>query len=597
MKQWTLFLICALLLAACEVEGGVPTPIPQPVAETTIASPGPLPTSGAVADAIAARRDTWVVGLLEQPTSLYPYPANASARRTLAPIGELLYPSPVLAYNFGYTTTGILERIPSLANGDAVIKRADVYLDVAGNITTTITDIITQVDQLEVTFRWNPKLTWSDGTPVTAGDSVFAYELASKAAPGDDARLLLSQLVRYEAIDDHTTRALLQPDLTGPTYFLSYWVPLPRHILKESDPATLPESEYARQPLSYGPYMIEQILAGEIRMVRNPYYPGPPPAATNVTIAFLRDLEAVRANLMNGNLDIATTDRVVPDQIPAIEQLATDGNIIEYIPNPIWEHIDFNLDVPALQDIRVRRAIALGTNRERMAEEILAGRVAVLDSWILPGQSELAPAAQITQYPFDPNQARALLEEAGYLPGPDGIRASEEMTLTLQLFTSEGPIRQRVAELFQQDMKSIGIGIEVIPLATSELFSPDGPLFQRQFEMALYAWIASPDPGGLQLWSCRSVPNAENNWTGDNYAGWCFRDADRAIREATTTLDPDKRRAAYVLHQQLWTQELPAIPLFQRLSVAISTAAIDGLRPDALAPITWNITEWRRKQP
>jgi peptide/nickel transport system substrate-binding protein len=597
MKPWLLLVSLAFLLASCEIEGGVPPATPLPTTGIAAAvTPSPLPTSAAVADALAMRRDTWVIGLLEQPTDLYPYPATAASRRTLAPIGELLYPSPVLAYNFGYTSTGTLERIPSIENGDAVIKKADVYLDVAGNITTTVTDIITQVDQLEVTFRWNRKLTWSDGTPLTAADSVFAYEMARKAAPGDDARLLLDQIVSYEALDEHTTLARLQPDLTGPTYFLSYWLPLPRHVLQAADPLTVHESDYAKLPLSYGPYMLEQVLPGEIRLIRNPYYAGTAPSVSHVTIAFLRDLEAVRANLANGNLDITATDRVVPDQLAALQRLADDGNTVAYIPNPIWEHIDFNLDIPALQDIRVRRAITLGTNRQNLVDDVYGGRVPVLESWILPGQAELAPVDQITRYPYDPALARTLLEEAGYTTiGADGIRASEEFTLTLQLFTSEGPIRERVAELFKQDMQAIGIGIDIIPLSTTELFSPDGPLFQRQFELALYAWIASPDPGGLWMWSCRSVPNTENNWTGDNYAGWCFRDADRAIREATTTLDPVKRQAAYLLQQQLWTQEVPAIPLFQRVSIAVSAASIEGLRPDALAPITWNILEWRRR--
>ncbi len=587
----------ALLLVSCEVEGGVRTPTPSNSSDAPSAATTHIgPTNMTVATAVAARRDTWFVGLLEQPADLYPYALNAGTRRTLAPISELLFPSPVLAYNFNYTTTGTLERIPSLENGDAQLKKADVYLDAAGNITTTVTATITQVNQLEVTFHWNTKLTWSDGVPVTAADSVFAYELAQAASPGDDASALLDQIATYEALDEHTTRATLKPDLTGPTYFLSYWLPLPRHLLKDTDPQKIRESPFAKRPIGYGPYMIDEIVPGEIHMVANPHYSGPPPAALHLTIAFLRDIDAIRANLANGNLDLASTDRVTPDQMAALNRVAAEGSTVTYVANPIWEHIDFNLDVPTLQDIRVRRAIAFGTNRQQMADELYGGRAPIIESWILPGQAETAPLNQITRYQYDPAQARKLLEEAGYTTiGPDGIRSSAEITLTLQLFTSEGPIRQRIAELFQKDMHAIGIGIEIIPLSTSELFSPDGPLFQRQFELALYAWIASPDPGGLQLWSCRSVPSEANGWTGDNYAGWCFRDADRAIREATTTLDPAKRQAAYLTQQQLWTQESPAIPLFQRVSVVISTTGIDGLHPDALAPVTWNAATWHRK--
>ena len=89
-------------------------------------------------------------------------------------------------------------------------------------------------------------------------------------------------------------------------------------------------------------------------------------------------------------------------------------------------------------------------------------------------------------------------------------------------------------------------------------------------------------------------PSEQNGWTGDNFAGWCFRDANRAIREAVTTLDPQQRKAAYLRQQQLWSQELPSLPLFQRLSLALVAPGVRGPQPDPLAPITWNIAAWKR---
>jgi peptide/nickel transport system substrate-binding protein len=134
-------------------------------------------------------------------------------------------------------------------------------------------------------------------------------------------------------------------------------------------------------------------------------------------------------------------------------------------------------------------------------------------------------------------------------------------------------------------------------LPPDQLFSPDGPLFQRQFDMALFGWSASSDPGGLLLWSCAAIPSPDNEFTGDNFAGWCVRDGNRAIREAVTSLDPTQRKAAYLRQQQLWTDNLPVLPLFQRLTVVMAAPGVRGLHPDALAPITWNIGSWERAQP
>jgi peptide/nickel transport system substrate-binding protein len=581
-----------LLLAACTIEGGVPTtpPTPEPVLDLP-------PTNVAVVEQIAARRDTWAVGLLDPLGSLYPYPANTAAARASAPVRELLFPSPVLAYAYSYTTTGVLERLPSIENGDVEVRRADVYLDTAGNITTTATQVITQVEQLAVTFRWNPRLMWSDGTPVTADDSLFAYELARESPPSREARDVLDQTASYEKVDAHTTRAVLQPDVTGSVYVLSYWTPLPRHLLEDMRPEEVPTSVFAERPIGYGPYVIEERTPDAVHLTRNPYYFGSPPAASRVMVRIDR-LEMLRAKMLNGNLDIIMADRVPAEVLATIGDGWTDGTEIILQPNPIWEHIDFNLDVQLLQDIRVRRAIAYGTNRQMMTDALTGGRAPVLHSWILPNQPDAAPFDQLSHYAHNPDEARRLLDEAGYVDADgDGVRvqATTGVTLALQLLTTDGnPMRAAIAEQFRSDMAAIGIQIEVLMASSEELFAQDGPLHQRQFDLVLFGWVARPEPSGIQLWSCAAVPSESNNWNGDNFAGWCFRDADRAVREAATALDPATRRAAYLRQQKLWTQEIPALPLFQRLSLVIATPDVRGLRSDTLAPITWNIAAWRR---
>jgi peptide/nickel transport system substrate-binding protein len=593
VRYLSVFVCFSLFLAACELEGGVPRP-----SEAT-PTPSLLQTGETIVPASAPSADTWGIGLLDEPRSLYPYPENAGAQRVAAPLTEMLFPTPILSLNYGYTATGVLERIPSLQNGDAQIGEAQVYLDPTGLITTTQTDVVTQVEQLIVTFRWNQKLRWSDGKPVTADDSVFAYELAKQSPPGDDARDRLERIATYEKVDDYTTRATLRPDIIEPTFFLNYWTPLPRHLLQGVAPDEVYRGDFAYAPIGYGPYAIDQRVQGEIRMVRNQHYFGPQPAAEQLVVSFMDGLDSLRAAFLNGNLDAATADRVPADQFKLLDADAASGAIRAiYLPNPVWAHLDFNLDVPTLQDIRVRRAIAHGANRQAMVDALFDGHSAVLESWVLPGQSEAAPLDQLTRYAYDPDQARALLDEAGYTVRDGGVRASADgVTLTFQLLTVENkvsPILQEAAQMFKQDMQAIGIAVDISLLPPNQLFAGDGPLFQRQFDMALFAWIAGPDPGGLPLWSCNAVPSEQNGWTGDNFAGWCFRDANRAIRQAVTALDPQERKQAYLVQQQKWTQEVPALPLFQRLSVALVAPNLEGPQPDPLAPITWNIASWRR---
>ncbi|MCX7792384.1 MAG: peptide ABC transporter substrate-binding protein, partial [Chloroflexaceae bacterium] len=144
------------------------------------------------------------------------------------------------------------------------------------------------------------------------------------------------------------------------------------------------------------------------------------------------------------------------------------------------------------------------------------------------------------------------------------------------------------------DLAAVGIGTSLQEVPTTGLYSPDGPLFRRTFQLALFAWIAGPDPRGWERWSCIGVPSEKNGWTGNNFAGWCFFEADRAIRIATTSLAREERAAAYLRQQQLFTQELPVLPLFQRIDVTLAGPSLSGVEPDPTAPITWNIADWSR---
>lgn len=589
-------LVVAVLASSCQIEGGVRDR--TPVVPNTTPDAILAPTNQSVADALAQRNDVWAIGITELPSDLFPYPKDSALKRANSIALEMIAPSPILAYNYDYITTGVLTRIPTIENGDVQIDDVSVFLDAAGNITTTTTTVITQVQQVSITYHWNEKLTWSDGVPVTAADSVFAYELARAQAPlGEEARILLDRTADYKLVDDHTTKAVMQPDLTGNGLFFSYWTPLPKHLLADTPPAEIRESAYAKKPVGYGPYMLESRTSNEIRFVRNPYFFGTIPAVNNVSLTQMSGVDMIRANLANGNLDVAVTDRVAVDQYAFIDQDARAGLPVSYYRSPVWEHIDFNLDVQTLQDIRIRRAIAYAFNRHSLADTLFNGRSPMLNSWILPDQRGAAPDDQLKVYDYSPDTANALLDDAGYGKWVDGIRHSrQDNPLTLTLITTTGsPLRQEIAERFKADLLAVGVDVQITYLPPEEIFAPSGPLFLRQFDLALFAWIASPDPAGLQLWSCASVPSETNGHIGNNFAGWCMRDADYAVKTAATTSDVNVQIEQYRAQQMLFTQELPSLPLFQRLGVALSAPNVSGVSPDALAPITWNIAEWKRQ--
>ncbi len=615
--QRCLLLLLTMTLAGCQIEGGAlrptslaPTPTAAPAATTAttpVAVASPEATPAVVASPLPAAETTPIeplglgkgglsIGLLSDPGDLLPYYSDSADERASAPISQLIFPAPLLAVGYSYTTTGVLERVPTVENGDVSVGM--VAPDQTGDITATATNALTQVQQISVTFHWNPNLAWSDGTPVTAADSVFAYELAQRVNLGQATQSKLDLLARYEQVDAHTTRAVLKPDFTDPSYLTTYFTPLPRHVLAGRDPAKLRSSAFALLPVGYGPYMVERRDQGSLRLVRNPYYKGPAGQMETVSFVFRDNLDLLRSSVEGGSLDVVAVDQPPPPALGAIRTAANAGTLrVSAVPSQIWEHLDFNLDVVVLQDLKVRRAIAQAINREAMVADLLGGYGAVLDSWIVAGQWAAAPPDQLTRYPYSPDEARRLLDETGLVDrNGDGLRETGGQPLTLSLVTTQGSsLRLAAAQRIRDDLMAVGIGLSLQEVPTAGLYSPEGPLFRRTFQLALFAWIAGSDPRGWERWSCAGVPNASNGWTGNNFPGWCFYEADKAIRVATTSLSREERAAAYLRQQQLFTQEIPVLPLFQRVDLVLANPSLTGVGADPTAPFTWNIATWSRR--
>jgi peptide/nickel transport system substrate-binding protein len=344
--------------------------------------------------------------------------------------------------------------------------------------------------------------------------------------------------------------------------------------------------------------MLERRDQGSLRMVRNPHFPGEPGSLESVSFVFRDNPELLRSSVAGGSLDLAVIDQPATELLLAASADAEQGlTQVSAVQSPIWEHLDFNLDIPALQEIRLRRAIAHAIDREALVRELFGPYGRVLESWIVPEQWGAAPPDQLTRYPFNQDEARRLLDEAGIVDGDgDGLRELGGQPLSLSLVTTQNsPLRVAAAQQIGRDLQAVGIGLSLQEMPTTALYSSDGPLFRRTFQLALFAWIAGPDPRGWERWSCAGVPNEANGWTGNNFPGWCFFEADRAIRTATTALDRAEREAAYLRQQQLFSQELPVLPLFQRVDLVLATQSLAGVQADPTAPVTWNLRSWERR--
>lgn len=585
-------------LAGAEPQVTATPPLASPTREPQEpAEPAPTP--------YARRPKTLTIALRREPKSLYPLGENSLETRH---IFQALFDGPVDHRAYAYQPV-ILEKLPSLDDGDAQlieveVTAGDLIVDERGGIGEYAGRKKT-LPQLVVTFRLKEGLRWSDGTPLTAHDSVFGFHVASDPRSEVTARYTLDRTANYEALDDLTVRWTGLPGFLDPSCYVNFFSPLPRHLLQGMSPSDIASSEFASQPVGWGPFKIAEWVPGDhLTVVRNEHYfrasEGLPRLDT-VVFKFIPDTNELLTQVLTGQVDIAVQDGLQPEQMPLLEQAQDQGLLkLYFATGALWEHLDFNLD-PAgdepsfFADPRVRQAVAYGTDREAMVAQVLWGKSQVWHSFVAPSHPAYPPPGILAEYPFDPELAKALLEQAGWVDKDgDGIREKDGREFSIELLTTSGStMRLLVAQMFQQNMRDIGIDVRLDFKPAPELFAdgPKGLVFGRRFDVAEFAWLTGVEPP-VTLFTCEQIPGEDNGWTGWNVSGWCNETYDELAYRAGNTLATGLRLQLFHEAQRIFTAELPVLPLFAHLRMAAArpTVVNFGLDPSASSEL-WNIEE------
>lgn len=569
--------------------------------KTVVVTPTPRPLAGP---------KTLVVCMAQEPDTLYLHASRTLAARH---VQHGLYDGPIDRRSYTYQPI-ILEKLPSIEDGDATVRNVTLqpgerYVNEAGDLVEAETPVETR--QLIVTFKMKAGITWEDGTLVTARDSVYSFNLA--ADPDTPAsRYKIARTASYQALDDLTTQWIGVPGFIDSSYATNFWTPLPEHAMGDLNAAEILKSKFARDPLSYGAFTLDAWVAGDhITLKKNSHYfradEGLPKIDT-VIFRFVPDANELLARLLAGTCDIGTHDATDLDYIPFLLRAETHEILNPHFApgtptGMAWEHITFNIwpaddRVPFGACRDVRQAIAYGTDRQAMVDAVLHGKGQVQHSYIPDGHPMYA--AEIPTYEFDPERAKQILERAGWRDNDgDGTREAHNVTcervnyetqeaeivnipnwtpLQMTLTTAESEIRERGAELFQQDMADIGVGIELKYLSKYAYFAygPDGPLLGRRFDLAEFAWPTGVEPpGGLYL--CDQVPTSDNGWAGPNATGWCASNYDQVTRNALDALVQEEQKRFWAESQRIFAENLPVLPLFTYIKVAVTRPAVTNV--------------------
>jgi peptide/nickel transport system substrate-binding protein len=461
--------------------------------------------------------------------------------------------------------------VPSIANGDAKLEA------LAGG-----------KQGMAVTFHFKPDLQWGDGAPLGAADLAFTARVGRDPNSGFANTHTWEIVSRVDVLDAHTAVV----HYTEPNYQFDQLSELPPEHLDAAvfDRASGPgqymqQSFYSREPtnpgLYNGPYLVTGYDTGtRVVLERNPHWQGRRPYFDRVIIKTIGNTAALQTNLLSGDVDMIPGEGVglTLDQVLTLRRQYPDRFQYIFKPGLAYDHIDLDLSNRVLTDVRVRRALLLALDRATMSQKLFDGLQPVADSWVSP--LDPVHASDLPTYPYDPARAAALLDEAGWKPGPDGVRrnaAGEKLSLVFG--TSAGNrLRELMQQVFQSDWRRVGIETVIHNEPPRTFFGET--LSHRAFKgMALYAWVMDISGPPRQMLGSDQIPSAANNWSGGNYMGWRDARVDADIHVAETELDAGKRQAAWAEMQRIYASELPVLPLFFRVEPHVVPKWLKGYAP------------------
>lgn len=448
--------------------------------------------------------------------------------------------------------------------------------------------------KMETTWHIKPEARWEDGKPVTAYDAIFAHQVIM-----DDRVPVVSRDVDRR-IEKMTAPDSLTLVVTWKEHFayadLGHTI-LPKHLLEpvyKKDPANYYQSFYNSDPMGNGPYNVGKWIPGsQIVTNENPFYSFEKPKLQKVIFKFIPDTNTLMANVISGSIDAVTpAPGLTFDQGRELAKGKRKNIEVIFTPGIVWEHIDFNLDDPWLKDKRVRQALLYAIDRDKLSEVLFEKIQPVADSWLPSRHYGYNP--NVKKYPYDPAKAKQLFAEAGWKPGPDGIlrNAKGERMHLLLMSTAGDNTREQVEQILQSQWKNVGVEIEIKNEPGKVLFG--NTIKYRKFpHMVMYAWTMSPIADGESLWTIDNIPSKNNNWQGQNNAGWRNEEANKIDHQVPTELDSKKRAELLRKEQEIWTEELPSIPLFFRSDVSVIKKGLREWLPTGTStPITWNSQVW-----
>ncbi|WP_462324838.1 peptide-binding protein [Desulfoplanes sp.] len=433
---------------------------------------------------------------------------------------------------------------------------------------------------LRFRFRLRKDIRWSDGVPLTAEDVLFTYRLMIDPGTPTAYAENFKAIKKFTLLDTYTFEVeYAQPFARA----LVTWASsiLPKHILENEN---LLDTPYSRAPVGAGPYTLQEWEPGRrIVLTSNEDYFEGRPNIDSVVYRFIPDTTTMFMELKSGNLDMMGLS-------PQQYLFQTKGDQWDQAYHKFrylslsYTYLGYNLTREPFDNVLVRRAIAHAIDKEEIIKGVLLGLGKTTIGPYKPGT--WVYNTKITDYAYDPDVAKNLLEEAGWTDNDgDGWLDKDGRPLAFTILTNQGnTLRIKAATIIQYRLKKIGIDVKIRTVEWATFIKEF--VDKGRFDALLLGWNIVQDPDSYNVWhSSRAVAG------GLNFVGYKNPELDGLLERGRRLLDPAARKPVYDRIQEILHRDQPYCFLYVPMSLPIVQARFQGIEP-APAGITYNFNDW-----
>jgi peptide/nickel transport system substrate-binding protein len=440
-------------------------------------------------------------------------------------------------------------------------------------------------DGKTITLHLRRGVVWADGVPLTMRDLRFTWRAVMNDRNNTKTRVGWDDISAMVLPDDYTAVIHLKEanadvlGIFGGGGGAAY-PPLPEHLLGKL--AYLNQADFNTHPLSSGPWILERWNHGSsLEFAPNPRYWRGPPKLHHISWRIIPDNNTQLAQLETHEIDVYPS--VSEDQLAHVERLP--GIVISRRLIANWRHLGFNCSRPALRDARVRVAIAQAVDWNEINQTAYRGIDQRAVSDIVP-TSWAAPT--VPQWRYDPGRAKHLLDAAGFVPGPDGVRVRGDVPLRITISTvTNRPANSRAEVQIQQALRAVGIDVEIKNYPVSLLFAQDGPLYGGRYDLEWTVDTNGPDPDNQAIWSGDFIPPH-----GANTSFYNDPVITKASAAALRTYDRAERKRLYQLEEMRIHDLGLAVFFYWEIAANAYNSDLKHYKPAQYITDNWNSWEW-----